>query len=221
MSILLNSFSWAQDTGVFYTIKEESVTSYGLTDPRMDVMMFEPIPVLEEPLSLTIPEGASIEVMESGQDEEGNDVLRILINGQLSGWVPAKELAEIETIEETQIANSGSFFIQPVKGRITSKQGMRRHPILKRMKYHSGTDIAAPKGTPVKAAAAGTVTKSGWSGGYGILVQLRHAGGVVTRYAHLSKTLVRKGQSVGQGTVIGRVGSTGRSTGPHLHFEKR
>ncbi len=85
---------------------------------------------------------------------------------------------------------------------------------------HSGIDIAGAIGTPVKAAAAGTVEFASWTnGGYGNLIDIRHADGSMTRYAHLDRVLVRQGDCVSQGQMIGEMGSTGRSTGPHLHFE--
>jgi lysostaphin len=87
---------------------------------------------------------------------------------------------------------------------------------------HRGIDIAAPVGTPVVAAADGVVATSGWdSGGYGNKVDIRHPDGSLTRYAHNSRLLVRAGQTVRQGQLIAEMGSTGRSTGPHLHFEIR
>lgn len=85
--------------------------------------------------------------------------------------------------------------------------------------FHRGLDVAAPVGTPVIAAAAGTVVASGWDGGYGYCVTIEHGGGLVTRYAHASKLLVEVGQKVGQGERVILVGNTGNSTGPHLHFE--
>ncbi|BDG61823.1 M23 family metallopeptidase [Caldinitratiruptor microaerophilus] len=104
----------------------------------------------------------------------------------------------------------------PVNGQITSGFGYRRRD------WHPGIDIAAPKGTPVHAADAGTVTFVGWDAGYGLTVRVDHGGGnIVTVYAHLSSAAVRVGETVERGQVIGQVGSTGRSTGPHLHFEVR
>jgi murein DD-endopeptidase MepM/ murein hydrolase activator NlpD len=102
--------------------------------------------------------------------------------------------------------------------RITSSFGRRWHPILSRMKHHGGVDYAAPKGTPVWAVASGRVRFAGRKGGYGNLVVLQHRDGVRTWYAHLSRIQVRKGARVSQKDVVGRVGSTGMSTGPHLHF---
>jgi murein DD-endopeptidase MepM/ murein hydrolase activator NlpD len=105
--------------------------------------------------------------------------------------------------------------------RITSGFGMRRHPILGYSRMHRGMDFAAPTGTPVYAAGDGTVAFAGWRGDYGRTVILRHADGISTLYAHLSTipAALRPGARVRQGQVIGRVGSTGLSTGPHLHYE--
>lgn len=104
--------------------------------------------------------------------------------------------------------------------RITSNFGRRFHPVLKKMKLHAGVDYGAPTGTPVNAVADGTVIYSGWKGANGKLVSLRHSGGYVTHYAHLSQigSKVKVGARVKQKDQIGRVGTTGRSTGPHLHF---
>lgn len=112
-------------------------------------------------------------------------------------------------------------FIWPVSGPITSNYGMRYHPILHQSRLHSGVDIGASGGTPIKAADDGTVIYSGWMGGYGQVVVLDHGGGYSTLYAHMSSIAVGKGSGVTQGQTIGRVGSTGWSTGPHLHFEVR
>ncbi|WP_448585386.1 M23 family metallopeptidase [Thermaurantiacus sp.] len=108
----------------------------------------------------------------------------------------------------------------PVDGaRLSSGFGMRFHPILGYSRMHQGLDFAAPTGTPVLASAAGRVVMAGWGGGYGNLVEIDHGRGMRTRYAHLSRIRVKPGQQVGQGATIGAVGSTGLSTGPHLHYE--
>ncbi len=105
--------------------------------------------------------------------------------------------------------------------RISSGFGSRIDPFLKKRAFHSGLDFVAPKGTIVHATAPGEVVSTGRKGGYGIMVEIRHANGISTRYGHLSKALVTPGTIVSVGTPIGRVGSTGRSTGPHLHYETR
>lgn len=110
----------------------------------------------------------------------------------------------------------------PMSGaRLTSGYGSRFHPVLGGTRFHAGIDLAAPTGTPVKATGSGQVARAGWAGGYGILVSINHGGAVETRYAHLSAIAVRPGDIVKAGQVIGYVGSTGRSTGPHLHYETR
>ncbi|MPZ31960.1 MAG: peptidoglycan DD-metalloendopeptidase family protein [Rhodospirillales bacterium] len=105
--------------------------------------------------------------------------------------------------------------------RISSRFGMRRHPVLKFTRLHAGIDFAAPPGTPILAAGAGRVVEAGRNGGYGRWVKISHSGGLATGYAHLSRIApgVRRSARVRQGQVIGYVGSSGLSTGPHLHFE--
>jgi murein DD-endopeptidase MepM/ murein hydrolase activator NlpD len=115
-----------------------------------------------------------------------------------------------------------SFLRTPLDGaRVSSGFGMRSHPVLGFNRMHQGIDFAAPTGTRVYAAADGTVVSAKRDGGYGLMVRLRHAGGVETRYAHLSRFTrgLASGRRVRQGDVIGAVGSTGLSTGPHLHYE--
>jgi len=107
----------------------------------------------------------------------------------------------------------------PVAGRLTSGFGARRHPILGYLRMHKGLDIAAPYGTPIHAAMDGVVAMAGRSGGYGNFVKLSHAGGLATGYGHMSRIAVRGGTRVVRGQLIGYVGSTGMSTGPHLHYE--
>jgi murein DD-endopeptidase MepM/ murein hydrolase activator NlpD len=109
----------------------------------------------------------------------------------------------------------------PVEGAVTSGFGLRTHPLTGQRRFHAGLDLAAASGTPIRAAAAGQIGVAGVLGGYGLTVDIRHRDGSVTRYAHQSRLLVRSGQLVAAGQVIGLVGSTGNSTGPHLHFEVR
>lgn len=112
--------------------------------------------------------------------------------------------------------------IWPVFGKLESGVGGRRNPFSGRgFEYHEGQDIDATYGTPVQAAASGRVTIAGWQRGYGKVVYVDHGNGLSTRYGHLSAIDVTVGQTVNQGQTIGLVGSTGRSTGPHLHYEVR
>ncbi len=111
-------------------------------------------------------------------------------------------------------------YIKPISGgRQSSGFGRRKAPTKGASTYHKGIDWAVPKGTAVMASSAGTVAKAGWGGGYGYVVYINHSDGRQTRYAHLSKVLVKVGQSVAQGQKIALSGNTGVSTGPHLHFE--
>ena len=113
------------------------------------------------------------------------------------------------------------FLLKPIEFRRISSHFNRRrfHPILKKNVPHLGTDYAANQGTVVHATARGRVTHAGWNGGYGKMVEISHANGYRTRYAHLSRIHVKKGQRVEQKDLVGRVGATGRATGPHLHYE--
>ena len=110
----------------------------------------------------------------------------------------------------------------PINGaRLSSRYGKRKHPVLGYTKMHRGLDFAAPAGTPIFAAGDGIIEKAGWNGSYGRYIKIRHIGAYKTAYAHLSgiHKRVKTGQRVSQGNIIGYVGSSGRSTGPHLHYE--
>lgn len=111
--------------------------------------------------------------------------------------------------------------IWPVAGPISSYYGYRTSPGGIGSTFHEGVDIAGDYGTPISATAAGTVTQAGWVGGYGYLVEVKHADGIVTRYGHNSAVLVYEGQHVDQGSMIALMGSTGNSTGSHCHYEVR
>ncbi len=114
---------------------------------------------------------------------------------------------------------TSGFLGTPVNGRITSGYGARRHPILGYMRMHAGVDFGAAWGAPIYAATEGRVSFAGWHGGHGNYVRLDHGGGLGTGYGHMSRIAVAPGMSVRRGQVIGYVGSTGLSTGPHLHYE--
>jgi murein DD-endopeptidase MepM/ murein hydrolase activator NlpD len=109
--------------------------------------------------------------------------------------------------------------VWPVDGRLTSGFGWRRSPISRSQKMHSGVDVSAPRGTPVRATASGTIVMARYNSGYGRMVAIDHGYGITSRYAHNSRLMVREGDWVEAGEMIATVGSTGQSTGPHLHFE--
>jgi len=110
----------------------------------------------------------------------------------------------------------------PVAGiKLTSDFGMRWHPVLGGQRAHKGVDLAAPIGTPIRASADGIVSRADWFSSYGLYVSLEHGGTIQTRYGHMSRLNVEAGQAVHKGDIIGYVGTTGRSTGPHLHYEVR
>jgi len=132
----------------------------------------------------------------------------------LPGVQPTDALARLQQVREEE-----NRYIWPLHGRLTSYFGARNLG-MGTSSFHRGIDIAAPTGTPVGAARSGTVSFAGWSTqGYGNLVRVRHADGSETWYGHFSSIAVSVGQYVSQGAIVGRVGSTGISTGPHLHFE--
>ncbi|MCB2225189.1 MAG: M23 family metallopeptidase [Desulfarculaceae bacterium] len=109
--------------------------------------------------------------------------------------------------------------IWPVRGWVTSGYGRRISPFSKTSQFHAGLDISTRRGTPIVAPAPGVVTFAGREGGFGRMLAINHGHGIVTRYAHLNKIKVKAGQKVARGDAIATVGSTGRSTGPHLHYE--
>ena len=104
---------------------------------------------------------------------------------------------------------------------LTSGYGMRTHPVLGGRRAHAGVDLAAPTGTPIYATADGVISKAEWFSSYGLFVSIEHGAQLQTRYAHMSRIAVADGERVKKGDIIGYVGSTGRSTGPHLHYEVR
>lgn len=118
-------------------------------------------------------------------------------------------------------AVSAGSFLMPVDGTVTSGFGSRSNPMGAGTEFHPGIDIAAGEGTPIRAASSGRVIAAGPEGGYGNVVVVDNGNGVTTRYGHCSQIFSRVGQTVDAGSVIAAVGSTGRSTGPHVHFEVR
>lgn len=122
-------------------------------------------------------------------------------------------------VERQQILANATPSIWPTAGWLTSPFGGRRDPFTGGGDFHAGLDIAADSGKPVRATADGTITEAGWSGNYGNMVLVGHRFGLSTRYGHMSRLAVTAGQTVRRGDLIGYVGSTGRSTSPHLHYE--
>lgn len=163
-------------------------------------------------------------VTESGRTVESGNLLyaEIEAKGKISRFYSFQRAgsAEIEYFDENGKNIKGFLLASPLYGvQSNSGFGMRRHPILGFMKMHTGIDFAAATGTPIQAAGNGVVVDAKWWGGYGRWVRISHGNGWDTGYAHMSRLAVVPGQRVVQGQVIGYVGTTGRSTGPHLHFE--
>jgi murein DD-endopeptidase MepM/ murein hydrolase activator NlpD len=137
---------------------------------------------------------------------------------------PGVDVLRLRIGEKLFVPGSGALrqlfrFGWPVHGRISSRYGNRYHPIFRRRMMHTGLDIAARTGSPIRAALGGRVSYAGWKGGYGRAVIIEHANGYETLYGHCSKILVKRGQTVKRGEEIAKVGSTGVSNGPHVHFE--
>ncbi|HDQ40184.1 MAG TPA: M23 family metallopeptidase [Desulfonatronum sp.] len=136
-------------------------------------------------------------------------------------------LEEIQQEELLAVLRSNQGFfastpsIWPTEGWVTSEFGYRRSPFTDRREFHKGLDIAGPIGTPVYATAKGLVISSEKDGAYGLTVTIDHGSGIITNYAHLHSIAVKNGQNVSRGELLGYMGNTGRTTGPHLHYEVR
>ncbi len=138
---------------------------------------------------------------------------------RLVRWTAGGRPVWVDAITIGQAPRAAEGLAWPVSARITSGFGLRVHPILRFARMHKGIDFGASWGTPIHAAADGQVTRAGWAGGYGRQVRIGHSGGLATSYSHMSSLAVAPGTLVRQGQVIGYVGSSGLSTGPHLHYE--
>ncbi|MBO6755527.1 MAG: M23 family metallopeptidase [Roseibium sp.] len=144
------------------------------------------------------------------------------VTGQSFAHRVGRAAHALDALEDLKFAAGRLPIGRPVlSARISSEYGPRLDPFLKRWAMHSGIDFKGQYGARVYSAAPGTVSHAGWKGGYGKMVEIRHANGHLTRYAHLSRLQVAEGDHVLAGDVIGNIGSTGRSTGPHLHYEVR
>lgn len=170
-------------------------------------------------------------VVQEGAPGEKEVVYQIVLeNGYESSMEVLQETVLKEPVERVVKRGTRTFLARGVGGRnygivsasrVTSNYGYRIHPIYKTRRFHEGIDLAAPVGRSVHAYSSGTVTFAGRTGGLGLAVYINHGNGLETRYGHLSKINVKKGQKVSTGDKIGAVGNTGLSTGPHLHFEVR
>ena len=157
--------------------------------------------------------GADRQLLYAGLDRVANSSLQLVkwnANGR-SEWIDAANADKPAPVE--------SGMAMPAMGPITSYFGNRYHPILHFTRFHAGIDIGAAWGSPIVAAGDGQVAAAGWSGGYGRQVRIWHGGGVMTTYSHMSDIVAAPGSFVRRGQVIGYVGSSGLSTGPHLHYE--
>ena len=221
--------------------RQEMIQSIADYDKELIKYMKEQRDLIEEKKVTLEAQRASVEVTKSKLEARKRDLEKVSrekenLMGQLTEDIKAYEkeydklndLAkdiESEIVKRSKMTGpySGGRMEWPVPGnnRISSYYGYRVHPIFKVKKLHTGIDIPAPTGTSITAAAAGTVIYSDWLGGYGKVVMLDHGGGIVTLYAHNSSLSVSEGTTVKRGAVIAKAGSTGNSTGPHLHFEVR
>lgn len=122
-------------------------------------------------------------------------------------------------LEDQKVLLASTPSIWPTKGWLSSRFGYRISPFTQRKEMHKGLDISTRLNTPIIAPADGIVIRTGWNGSFGKMISIRHGNGYITKYAHLNKIIVKKGQTVKRGDKIGQVGQTGRSTGPHLHYE--
>ena len=156
--------------------------------------------------------GQDGDLLYAGIVRDGKPLLQVMRWGNEGNFYTADALL-------SEAGEGSGLLAAPVAGNITSWFGIRRHPILGFMRMHSGVDFAAIYGTPIFAATDGIVSYAGWHGGHGNYVRLTHGGGIDTGYGHMSRIAVSPGMRVARGQVIGYVGSTGLSTGPHLHYE--
>lgn len=221
---LMNLFA-QQDAQNILEVKEKKTATIGIKKSIIDLRekQKEHRSKVEK---LVIQEELKAREIDDIYNEKKNLLYRTTVNK--NALIQMEKKLEIQEAEVTRILESYRYgtapsgkFAWPVAGRIVSSFGYRIHPIFRVRRFHTGIDISAPYGTLIKAADGGQVVKTGYFGGYGYSVMLYHGGGFATLYAHLSSINVSIGQFVQRGQVIGLVGSTGWSTGPHLHFEVR
>ena len=160
--------------------------------------------------------GGNQDVLYAGLDRAAGSDLQLVRwpQGRRSAWIDAANV-------DQPAPAAGGGMAWPVAGRITSHFGYRRHPILGFSRLHAGVDFGAGWGSPIVAAADGQVVRAGWAGGYGRQVRIAHGDGLMTSYSHMSSIVAEAGTIVRAGQLVGYVGSSGLSTGPHLHYEVR
>lgn len=193
--------------GVAFPIKPEASGKLTLGDPNDATI----VSTFEDDLRANGIDDATKNLLLDGR----------VVNSTRARIVPETPVIAVDAAKSSSVASAETAFQKPVSGRISSQFGTRFHPVDGITKFHGGMDIAVPNGTPVGAAAEGTVVFAGPKGGYGNLVIIDHPDGRQTRYAHLSSLNVTAGDPVSIGQQIALSGSTGKSTGPHLHFEVR
>lgn len=194
------------------TVLTKSVMYYEENYTEDTIIHWDPDKYTTDVTTLIQPSDGHRKVVAEVTLENGQRVNTDIIAQEVTLAAVAKEITKGEKVPPT--------YIRPISGgRLTSSFGRRKAPKAGASTNHKGVDWGTPTGTPVYASCGGTVARAGWGGGYGYCVYINHPDGKQTRYAHLSKVLVSAGQSVSQGQLIARSGSTGVSTGPHLHFE--
>lgn len=164
---------------------------------------------------------ASVDIRDTVRDAQDESMLQGDARYQqlFASWEALEERGEDATTVSATVSVPSIMPLQDAK--LTSGFGMRTHPVLGGRRSHKGIDLAAPTGTPIYATADGIVDRAEWFSSYGLFIEIEHGAELETRYAHMSRLAVSAGQRVQKGDLIGYVGSTGRSTGPHLHYEVR
>ena len=208
--------------GIFYVMKKgetiESISKrYGVSMNKIrQVNTAVDVAALKPGEEIFLPGARPVGLVEHHADNTK------LAEAKKANQKAIKNLAKNEKLQKGEVAvsNAGGFR-WPLMGRINSPFGWRKHPITKRRDFHTGIDIKGNRGDPIKGAGSGKVVYSGWMGGYGKVIVIEHSNGQSTLYAHCSTLLVGKGANVSSGQLVAKVGTTGRSTGPHLHFEVR
>ncbi len=214
--------------GIFYVMKKgediEAVSKrYGVSMNKIrQVNVTQNIDALRAGDEIFLPD-AKPEGLVEHKDVKLVEVKKSSAPAKTAKTAQQKTAAKSEktSVSEIAVRRAKGGFRWPVMGRINSPFGWRQHPITRRKDFHTGIDIKADRNDPIKAAGSGRVVYSGWMGGYGKVLVIEHPNGQSTLYAHCSMLAAGKGASVSSGQIVARVGTTGRSTGPHLHFEVR